>query len=121
MAMDLSAAEIRADMIKILTYLKTNLDDHQKDTRSFLMTDAQALLYAERTASYALHDYPRQFEGDSLITFLWDTFNGIVRTVVAWRTGKSGGDGQVELAIIKKNINFALAESQRVMRSRNED
>jgi len=112
MAMQLTAPEIRADMVKILTYLKAHLDSQQKQASSFLTTDIQALLYAERVASYALHDYPRQFENDALITFLWDTFNRIVRTVAAWRTGKSGGDGQVELALIRKNVDLALTESQ---------
>jgi hypothetical protein len=114
MAMELNASEIRSDLVKILTYLKTNLA-YQQGANTFLMTDVQALLYAERVASYALYDYPRQFEDDTHITFLWDTLNHIARTVTAWRTAKSGGDGQMELVIIKKNIDLALAESERLI------
>jgi len=113
MAMELSASEIRADLVKILTYLKTNLAS--QEIGAFMMSDIQALLYAERVASYALYDYPRQFENDTHITFLWDTLSHIARTVTAWRTAISGGDGHMELMIIKKNIDVALDESQRMM------
>lgn len=112
MVMDLSAAEIRSDLVKILTYLKTNLASQHTDTSPFLTNPVQALLYAERVASYALHDYPRQFQGDTRITVLWDTLNRIAKTVAEWRDGDDQGDGELELAVLRDYIELALADSQ---------
>jgi hypothetical protein len=103
-----SPADIHSDLLKLLNYLKINLADQREGTSSFLASHAQALVYAERVATYAMQDYPRHVEGAPEITPLWDALHRIRRIVSAWRTGEHTSDGRTELAIIESIVQAAL-------------
>jgi hypothetical protein len=109
-ALPLSALEIRGDLTKLFHYLNINLAQYEEGSSSFLKTHGEALLYAERVATYAIHDYPRHADGEPQVTTLWDALHRIRRTISAWRTGEHSGDGQTELSIIKKIIQNTLCE-----------
>jgi hypothetical protein len=107
----LSASEILGDLMKLLTYLKTNLAQQREGTSSFLSSRSQALVYSERVATYALQDYPRHVEGEPRITRLWDALYSIRQTVSTWRMNDYASDGQTELATIEKSVQDALQRS----------
>jgi hypothetical protein len=106
----LTGTEILSDLLKMFQYLKTNLREQKTGKSPFLKNDLQALLYAERVATYAMQDYPRQVEGLPIITTLWDALHRIRRIVSAWRTQDQAGNGQTELAVIERIVENALRE-----------
>lgn len=106
----LSGAEMRGDLIKLFHYLATNLAQYREGTSTFLNSRMQALLYAERVATYALQDYPRQVEGEPYITTLWEGLNHVRCIVSAWRADENAGSGQTELATIETIVHNVLCE-----------
>jgi len=106
----LSGAEIRDDLIKLFHYLNISLTQYEEGSSPFLKTHVEALLYAERVATHAVHDYPRRVEGEPQITLLWEILHRIRRTISTWRTGEYSGDGQTELTIVEHIIQNTLRE-----------
>lgn len=82
---ELTAQEFRDDLSKIMSHLITQLSTHTAGVSVILKLPVQALLYVERTASYAIKDCPRTFENDSAITGLWDTLEHIYMAAIDWR------------------------------------
>ena len=73
---------------------------HTMDASILLKLPAQALLYAERTALYAINDYPRIFENNIAIMGLWDALENIYRQALGWRKDANKSDGRDVIALI---------------------
>ena len=95
---ELTAEEIRNDLLKLLTHLMTQLSAHIAGISVILKLPAQALLYAERTATYAIHDYPRAYQNDRAIKDVWDVLECIYM-VSAYRR-KEGAKGDARAVIL---------------------
>ena len=105
---ELTADEIRDDLEKILSHLITQLSTHTAGVSIILKMPAQALLYTERTATYAIGDYPRSFENDVTITGLWDALERIYMAAADWRKDPNKGDGRAVLASIDRMAKAAV-------------
>lgn len=105
---DLTADEIRDDLSKILAHLITQISTHSAGMSIILKMPAQALLYAERTATYALSDYPRVFENDIVITGLWDALERIYLAAAEWRKDANKGDGRTVIVSIDRIAKAAI-------------
>jgi hypothetical protein len=105
---ELGAEEIRDDLNKILSHLITQLSTHTAGMSIILKMPAQALLYAERTATYALTDYPRSFENDIAITGLWDALERIYIAASDWRKDPNKADGRAVIVSIDRMAKAAV-------------
>lgn len=105
---ELAAEEIRDDLSKIVSHLITQIGTHTAGRSIMLKLPAQALLYAERTATYALSDYPRSFENDIAITGLWDALERISIAAADWRKDTNKGDGRAVITGIERIAKAAM-------------
>ena len=104
----LTADEICDDLVKIITHLITQLGTHNAGMSIILKMPAQALLYAERTASYAINDYVRVFENDTTIISLWDALERICIAAADWRKDSDKGDGKSVIVSIERIAKAAI-------------
>lgn len=104
----LDAEEIRGDLYKIMTHLNTHLGMHLAGVNVIFKLPAQALLYAERKALYAITDYPRVFENNSTIMTLWDALERIYTTASEWRKDEQRGDGKAVIVSIERMVKAAM-------------
>jgi hypothetical protein len=104
----LTADEIRDDLMKIISHLVTQLSTHNAGVSIILKMPAQALLYSERTALYAITDYPRTFENDMGIVALWDALERISILATDWRKDLNKGDGKAVIATIERLAKAAI-------------
>ena len=104
----LTVTEVREDLSKILTHLTTQLSTHTAGVSIILKMPAQALLYAERTANYAISDYPRSFDNDMVLTGLWDALERIYFTAADWRRDPNKGDGRAVIVAIDRIAKAAI-------------
>jgi hypothetical protein len=105
---ELTAQEIREDLSKIMSHLITQLSMHGAGVSVILKLPVQALLYVERTASYAIKDYPRIFEGDSAITGLWDVLERIHIAAADWRKEEPKRDERALIVSIERMAKAAM-------------
>jgi len=106
--MPLTASELRGDLQETISALLSRLNEYEDSVLTVLTTPAYALDYCERSANYAIQDYPREFEDDSDITGLWDTLNDIFTAAQAWRKGAYKGDGTAVISAIQRVAENAL-------------
>jgi len=106
----LTADEICDDLLKIITHLIAQLGTHNSGMSIILKMPAQALLYAERTASYAINDYGRVFENDATIMSLWDALERISMAAADWRKDANKGDGKSVIVSIERMANAAIRD-----------
>lgn len=104
----LTAQEVITDLKRILGQMTERIMVYGNGGRRMLETPAHVLAYVERAATYAMKDYPREFEGDRHILNLWDALDNIHTSARAWRLGEYSGDGTAVIASIVRAAHAAL-------------
>lgn len=104
----LTVAEIENDLRGVLASLISHLLEYNNNLSGILKHPTHAVIYCEQSTSYALNDYPQDYEGDKDIYGLWSSLERIYMVARAWRIGEYRCPGEAVLAYIEKTAHDAM-------------
>jgi hypothetical protein len=104
----LTSDEIKSDLRGVLTSMMYHLTEYNNNLSGILKSPNHAVIYCEQSTSYALSDYPKDYEDNKDIYGLWHALERIYTVARAWRVGEYRCKGDAVIAYIEKTAHDAM-------------